>query len=132
MKTYTEVQGPCPPTVSCTTNITFTAGGRIPSPLSQTRRYSVALLTWNCALMLGGFFFLWRCSRDLVMRSGSVRLLRYFSDFTLTRCCRREIRPLATALKGPCAHVRVCLLPSGELASTCSSCSSCLEKNKVN
>lgn len=49
-------------------------------------------LTWNCALMLGGFFFLWRWSRDLVMRSGSVRLLRYFSDFTLSKCCVREIK----------------------------------------
>lgn len=27
------------------------------------------LLTWNWALMLGGFFFLCRCSRDLVVRS---------------------------------------------------------------
>lgn len=85
----------------------------------------MALLTWNCALMLGGFFFLWRWSRDLVMRSGSVRLLRYFSDFTLTKCCRREIKLLIITLKAPCRHMRVCLLPSAELASTCSFCSSC-------
>ena len=45
--------------------------------------------TWNCALMLGGFFFLCRWSRDLVMRSCSVSLLRYLRDLTSSKCCGR-------------------------------------------
>lgn len=36
--------------------------------------------TWNWALMLGGFFFLCRCSRDLVVRSCSVILTISLSD----------------------------------------------------
>lgn len=46
--------------------------------------------TWNCALMLGGFFFLWRWSSDLVMRSWSVRLFRYFSDLTFSKCYKEK------------------------------------------
>lgn len=37
--------------------------------------------TWNWALMLGGFFFLCRWSRDLVVRSCSVRLTMNFRDW---------------------------------------------------
>lgn len=43
-------------------------------------------LTWNCALMLGGFFFLCKWSSDLVIRSWSVTLLRWRRDLTSNKC----------------------------------------------
>ena len=46
-------------------------------------------LTWNWALMLGAFFFLCRSSRDLVMRSWSVTLLRCLKERTLSSCLGR-------------------------------------------
>lgn len=41
--------------------------------------------TWNWALMLGGFFFLCRCSRDLVVRSCRVILIISFRDLESSR-----------------------------------------------
>ena len=41
--------------------------------------------TWNWALMLGGFFFLCRCSRDLVVRSCRVILMMSFRDLESSR-----------------------------------------------
>jgi len=44
-------------------------------------------VTWNWALMLGGFFFLCRWSRDLVVRSCSVRLTMNFRDRESSKLC---------------------------------------------
>lgn len=41
---------------------------------------AVGDVTWNWALMLGGFFFLCTWSRDLVVRSCNVRLTMNFRD----------------------------------------------------
>lgn len=41
--------------------------------------------TWNWALMLGGFFFLCRCSSDLVVRSCRVMLMMSFRDLESSR-----------------------------------------------
>lgn len=41
--------------------------------------------TWNWALMLGGFFFLCRCSSDLVVRSCRVILMMSFRDLESSR-----------------------------------------------
>ena len=48
-------------------------------------------LTWNWALMLGGFFFLCRWSRDLVVRSCSVRLTMNFRDCESSKLCKAVI-----------------------------------------
>lgn len=46
---------------------------------------SVGPPTWNWALMLGGFFFLCRCSSDLVVRSCRVILMMSFRDLESSR-----------------------------------------------
>lgn len=53
-------------------------------------------LTWNWALMLGGFFFLCRCSRDLVVRSCSVRLTMNFRERESSRFCEAKLSCLPT------------------------------------
>lgn len=67
--------------------------------LHVTCKLFVGNVTWNWALMLGGFFFLCRCSRDLVVRSCSVRLTMNFRERESSKFCttvRREINfPLA-------------------------------------
>lgn len=44
-------------------------------------------ITWNWALMLGGFFFLCRWSSDLVVRSCSVKLTINFIDRESIKFC---------------------------------------------
>lgn len=53
-------------------------------------RQTGCCITWNWALMLGGFFFLWRWRRDFVMWSWSVRLVRCLRDFTSSMCCGKD------------------------------------------
>lgn len=50
--------------------------------------------TWNWALMLGGFFFLCRCSNDLVVRSCRVMLMTSFRDLESRRFWKGHARGL--------------------------------------
>lgn len=80
---------------------------------------SISLLNeaWNWALMLGGFFFLCKWRRDLVMRSCNVSLVRCFKEFTSSKCFGRPGLDLKFLflVRIPCALSKSLLL--AELAN---------------